>query len=85
MNLRGFSMPEEFSFLCMLHNIGAVNSEKSLTTDEISKWTFIEPEKVKQYLRKLLQSEYISMNPNQGTKRYYVTSNGIRKVLSTYS
>jgi len=78
-------MPEEFSFLCMLHNICAVNSEKSLTTDEISKWTFIEPEKVKQYLQKLLQSEYISMNLNQSTPRYHVTSNGIRKVLSTYS
>lgn len=78
-------MPEEFSFLCMLHNIGAVNSEKSLTTDEISKWTFIESEKVKQYLQQLLQSEYISMNLNQGTPRYHVTSNGIRKVLSTYS
>jgi predicted transcriptional regulator len=78
-------MPEEFSFLCMLHNIGAVNSEKSLTTDEISKWTFIESEKVKQYIQKLLQSEYISMILNQGTPRYHVTSNGIRKVLSTYS
>ncbi|MCK5403363.1 hypothetical protein KAI60_04545 [Candidatus Bathyarchaeota archaeon] len=78
-------MPEEFSFLCMLHNIGAVNSEKSLTTDEIFKWTFIEPEKIKQYLQKLLQSEYIIMNPNQGEPRYHITSNGIRKVLSTYS
>ena len=78
-------MPEEFSFLCMLHNIGAVNSEKSLTTDEISKWTFIEPEKIKEHLQKLIQSEYISMNLNQGTPRYHVTNNGIRKVLSTYS
>ena len=78
-------MSEEFSFLCMLHNIGAVNSEKSLTTAEISKWTFMEPEKVKEYLQKLMQSEYISMNLNQGAPRYHVTSNGIRKVLSTYS
>ncbi len=78
-------MPEEFSFLCMLHNIGAVNSEKSLTTDEIFKWTFIEPEKIKRYLQKLIQSEYIIMNPNQGKPRYHITSNGIRKVLSTYS
>ena len=78
-------MPEEFSFLCMLHNIGTVNSEKSLTTDEISKWTFLEPKKIKDYLEKLMQSGYISMNLNQGTPRYYITSNGIRKVLSTYS
>jgi predicted transcriptional regulator len=85
MNLRGFSMPEEFSFLCMLHNIGAVNPEKSLTTDEISKWTFIDPDKVKQYLQKLVQSDYISMNLHHDTPKYHVTSSGIRKVLSTYS
>ena len=85
MDLRGFSIPEEFSFLCMLHNIGAINSEKSLTTDEISKWTSMDPKKVNNYLQKLIHSNYITMSLNQGAPKYHITTNGIRKVLSTYS
>lgn len=44
---RGRPMPisDEVYLLCMLHNIGMTVPEKSLTVDEISRWTAIEPSK----------------------------------------
>ncbi len=47
-------MPDEIYFLCLLHNIGAISSEKSLTLDEIARWTVMEPQRVRTQLDKLV-------------------------------
>ena len=78
-------MPDEIYFLCLLHNVGATSSERSLTLEEIAKWTVMDPEKVKENLEKLIKNEYIQRNYYEGTTKYHVTINGIRKVLSMYS
>jgi len=78
-------MPDELYFLCMLHNIGATSSEKSLTLEEISRWTAMEPEKVRENLQKLIETNYVRVNFSGGIERYHITANGIRKVLSMYS
>jgi len=78
-------MPDEIFFLCMLHNIGAISPEKSLTIDEITRWTAMEPEKARLNIRKLIETNYIQANINAGVERYHVTADGIRKVLSMYS
>jgi predicted transcriptional regulator len=85
MSFRGIHMPEEISILCLLHNIGAINSDKSMTIEEISVWIAMESEKVKEYLEKLISNNYISMDVYEGNRRYYVTKEGIRKVLTMYS
>ncbi|MBS7656644.1 hypothetical protein KEJ33_01820 [Candidatus Bathyarchaeota archaeon] len=85
MGLRGYSMPDEIYFLCLLHNIGAISSEKSLSVDEISQWTVMDPQKVKENLEKLISTQYIQKTYRDGSERYHVTINGIRKVLSMYS
>ncbi len=79
------SIPDEVLFLCLLHNIGATAPEKSLSLEEISKWILMEREKVEQNLMKLIENEYIQSVSVSGSEKYYVTINGIRKVLSMYS
>ncbi|MBS7614317.1 hypothetical protein KEJ18_01070 [Candidatus Bathyarchaeota archaeon] len=78
-------MPDEIYFLCLLHNIGATSSEKSLSIEEISQWTVMEPQKVRENLEKLISTQYIQKIYRDGLERYHVTINGIRKVLSMYS
>jgi len=85
MGVRGYSMPDEINFLCLLHNVGATSSERSLTVDEISRWSLMESEKVRENLEKLIRNEYVSASFSDGAERYHVTINGIRKVLSMYS
>ena len=78
-------MPDDLYFLCMLHNIGATSTEKSLTVEEISRWTALEPEKVRAILHGLVATHYVQVLTNGGVERYSITVDGIRKVLSMYS
>jgi len=78
-------IPEETYFLCMLHNIGATMPERSLSIEEICMRTAMEPSKVEENLRKLMEANYIDARVIGGTVRYHVTIDGIRKVLSMYS
>ena len=85
MGLRGYSMPDEIYFLCLLHNVGATSSDRALTLEEISRWTVMELDEVRENLEKLISTEYVQRIFEQGTERFHVTTNGIRKVLSMYS
>ncbi len=85
MGLRGYSMPEEIYFLCLLHNVGATSSERSLTLDEIARWTVMDTQNVKMQLEKLVNTDYVQRSFREGSERFHVTINGIRKVLSMYS
>ena len=85
MGLRGYSMPEVIYFLCLLHNVGATSSERSLTLDEIARWTVMDTQNVKAHLEKLVNTEYVQRSFREGSERFHVTINGIRKVLSMYS
>jgi DNA-binding PadR family transcriptional regulator len=84
---KGGSMPisDEIYFLCMLHNIGMTAPEKSLTIEEISRWTAVEPAKAEENLNRLLKAKYVDVRIVSGVKRYFITADGIRKVLSMYS
>jgi DNA-binding transcriptional regulator GbsR (MarR family) len=85
MGLRGYSMPDEIYFLCLLHNVGATTADRSLTLDEITRWTVMDPQRVRENLEKLINTDYIQKTFRDGSERYHVTINGIRKVLSMYS
>jgi len=85
MGFRGQPLPEELYFLCMLHNIGATSSEKSLTLEEISRRVAMEPQKVMENLGKLIKNNYVDVNCSDGVEKYHVTTRGIVKVLSMYS
>ena len=77
-------VPEDLRLLCMLHNIGAVAPERSLTIKEISEWTTVEASAVQSYLQKFVEEGYVNHIRAGETDRYHLTLNGIRKVLSIY-
>lgn len=79
------SLPGEIYMLHILHNIGATSPERALTLEEIARWTAMDPLEAEINLRKLLKDRYISVEETLGVKRYFVTADGIRKVLSMYS
>ena len=79
------SLPEEFRFLCMLHNIGATTSEHSLSIEEIAKWTSMEISVIRVHLKRLVEMGYVESIKANEMDKYYLTHSGIRKVLSLYS
>jgi len=80
-----YNLPEDMSFLSLLHNIGAISPSKSLTVEEISIWAAMDYERVMENLSKLAERKYVEVYHIDGIKKYYVTVDGIRKVLSIYS
>jgi DNA-binding transcriptional ArsR family regulator len=78
-------LPEEFRFLCILHNVGAINSERSLTIEEIAKWTNKRDSLIREHLRKLEELGYVKSFTREQINRYHVSVMGIRKVLTLYS
>lgn len=56
-----------------------------MTIEEISTWIVMEPDKVTENLDKLIKNDYVHMSFIEGARKYHVTIDGIRKVLSMYS
>jgi len=79
------AVPEEFRVLSMMHNIGAITPERSLTADELAQWTGIDASTVKAYLQKLREGGYVEFVETGGLEKYHVTRVGIMKVLTLYS
>jgi len=80
-----YNLPDDVSFLSLLHNIGATSPRKSLTVEEISKWAAMDYQKVMEKLSRLRDEKYVKVHISDGIEKYYVTVDGIRKVLSIYS
>ncbi|MCK4953034.1 MarR family transcriptional regulator [Candidatus Bathyarchaeota archaeon] len=80
-----FSLSDDFQLLCMLSNIGVITPAKSLTIEELSERTRLEISVIQKLLSKLVQEGYVEVSTIEFTEKYYLTLNGIRKVLSTYS
>ncbi len=78
-------VPEEFRILSMMHNIGAITPERSLTADELSQWTGIDATTIKTHLQKLREGGYVEFVQISGIDKFHVTRNGIMKVLTLYS
>ncbi|MEM1581816.1 MAG: winged helix DNA-binding protein [Candidatus Bathyarchaeia archaeon] len=79
------SMPDDFYVLCILHNVGATEPERALTLEEIARWAAMEPSKTEENLSKLIENRYVEVKEILGTKKYFITVDGMRKVLSMYS
>lgn len=78
-------VPEAFRVLSMMHNIGAVNPERSLSADELALWTGMDAATIVGYLQKLREGGYVEFVEMSGIQKYHVTRNGIMKVLTLYS
>ena len=78
-------VPEEYKVLSMMHNIGAVTSERSLTPDELATWTGIDISTVRDCLERLKELGYVEHIEVSGVVKYIVTKIGIMKVLTLYS
>lgn len=81
----GPELSDELRLLCMLHNIGATASERSLNIQQISEWTRMETPALQSHLQKLIELGYVQFIQAEGTDKYHLTVDGIRKVLSIYS
>jgi DNA-binding IclR family transcriptional regulator len=81
----GPEIPDEMRLLCMLHNIGATESGKSLTIQQISEWTRMDTPTLQFHLQKLSELGYVQFIQAEGIDKYHLTLDGIRKVLSIYS
>ena len=77
--------PNQLRLLIMLHNIGATESAKALTIQQISEWTRMEAPELQGHLQKLIELGYAQSFCSEKTDKYHLTINGIRKVLSLYS
>jgi len=78
-------VPEEYQVLSMMHNIGAVIPERSLSVDELATWTNIEVSTVRDCLHRLRELGYVERIEVSGVEKYHVTKIGIMKVLTLYS
>jgi predicted ArsR family transcriptional regulator len=79
------ALPEEFRLLCMLHNIGATTTEKSMSIEEIAQWTELEAEMLRNHLQKLRELGYVEFVEIKGIQKYHLTPVGITKVMTFYS
>jgi DNA-binding MarR family transcriptional regulator len=77
--------PNQLRLLVMLHNIGATESSKALKIEEIAEWTRMEDSELQVHLNKLIELDYIKSYRSEETDKFYLTVDGIRKVLSLYS
>lgn len=78
-------MPDDMYLLHIMHNIGAIEPKRALSIEEISRWASMEKQKVEENLKRLIKDGYADAYIDSGTRKYFVTVNGIRKVLSIYS
>jgi len=78
-------VPEEYKVLSMMHNIGAITPERSLTPDELAMWTSIDVSTVRDCLQRLKELGYVEHIEVSGAEKYLVTKIGIMKVLTLYS
>ena len=81
----GPELPEEMRLLVMLHNIGATESGKALTSQQISEWTKMDNPTLQFHFQKLIELGYVQSFHAEGIDKYHLTLDGIRKVLSMYS
>jgi DNA-binding IclR family transcriptional regulator len=77
--------PNQLRLLIMLHNIGATEASKALSINQITEWTRMDPSELEKYLKNLIELGYAQQVYSEETKKYHLTTNGIRKVLSLYS
>lgn len=55
----GSELSDELRLLCMLHNIGATESGRSLTLHQISEWTKMDTPALESHLQKLIGLGYV--------------------------
>ena len=77
--------PNQLRLLIMLHNIGATEEQKALTITQIAEWTRMEINELEGHIQKLIELGYAKCFRWEETDKYYLTTDGIRKVLSLYS
>jgi hypothetical protein len=85
LDVRDFKISDEIFFLCLLHNTGVTNLDRSLTLEEAANWSSMESDKARGNLDKLIEENYVQKVFIEGVEKYHLTANGIRKVLSIYS
>jgi transcription initiation factor IIE alpha subunit len=79
------ALPEEFRILSMMHNIGAITPERSLTVEDLVQWTDIDNSKIRAHLQRLKELGYVQHIETSGIQKYHLTKIGLLKVLTLYS
>ena len=68
-----------------LNNIGAINENRALTLEEISRETSINTKDLIDILKELRSKGYIKSTVRGGQQRYFLSPIGILVALSSYS
>ncbi len=78
-------VPEEYKVLSMMNNIGAISIDRSLTPEELSMWTGMEANAVRDSLQRLEELGYVQHTTINGIEKFHITKIGMMKVLTLYS
>ncbi len=78
-------LPEDFSLLCMLSNLGVTSRETALSSREIAERIRLEADYVDRLVTKLLDKGLVASIRMENIEKFYVTIDGVRRVLTLYS
>ena len=78
-------LPEDFSLLCMLSNLGVTSRETALSSREIAERIRLEADYVDRLVTQLLDKGLVASIRMENIEKFYVTIDGVRRVLTLYS
>ena len=71
--------------LSAMHNMGLLNEERAMTAEEIANRTGLPVEVVRKRIKELSEMGYVKKVEREGTELYYLSPEGILRVLSLYT
>ncbi len=71
--------------LCAMHNMGLISEDRSMTVEEIANRIHLPPQEVRKRLEELLEMGYVHLKKEGPIEKYYLSPEGILKVLSLYT
>ena len=78
-------LPEDFSLLCMLSNLGVTSKDTALSSKEIACRIHLQTDSVDRLIAKLLDKGLVASIEVENIEKFYVTIDGVRRVLTLYS
>lgn len=78
-------LPEDFSLLCMLSNLGVTSRETALSSEEIAERIHLQTDSIAKLITKLIDKGLVAAIEVENIEKFYVTLDGVRRVLTLYS
>ena len=78
-------LPEGFSLRCMLSNLGVTSRETALSSEEIAERIHLQTDSIARLITKLIDKGLVASIEVENIEKFYVTLDGVRRVLTLYS